>query len=295
MQYLWALIGQTLGVRKVPYVVQTNSAKVIERCILMTTDPGDLVLDPTCGSGTTAYVAEQWGRRWITIDTSRVALALARARIMGARYPYYILADSRDGQVKEAELSRRDPVADAHLRQRPPGFRVRARAPHHPAGHRQQRRDRRHLRGVPAGYGTGPRRVEPGLGGVLEEWEIPREANDDWSEEAQELHELAGGSCASPARRRSTRPSPPTPSTSTCTTSPTRTAARCGSPVPSPWRASRPTGCWAWTRTATCSTASPNRATGTEPATTSAPSSWTTCDGRASSRPTKRTGSPSRR
>ena len=71
----------------------------------MTTDPGDLVLDPTCGSGTTAYVAEQWGRRWITIDTSRVALALARARIMGARYPYYLLADSRDGQLKEAAMS----------------------------------------------------------------------------------------------------------------------------------------------------------------------------------------------
>ena len=80
--------------------------KVIERCILMTTDPGDLVLDPTCGSGTTAYVAEQWGRRWITIDTSRVALALARARIMGARYPYYLLADSPEGQRKEGEVSR---------------------------------------------------------------------------------------------------------------------------------------------------------------------------------------------
>ena len=75
----------------------------------MTTDPGDLVLDPTCGSGTTAYVAEQWGRRWITIDTSRVALALARARIMGARYPYYLLADSRDGQIKEAALARKTP------------------------------------------------------------------------------------------------------------------------------------------------------------------------------------------
>jgi adenine-specific DNA-methyltransferase len=75
----------------------------------MTTDPGDLVLDPTCGSGTTAYVAEQWGRRWITIDTSRVALALARARLMGARYPYYILADSPDGQRKEAELSQKLP------------------------------------------------------------------------------------------------------------------------------------------------------------------------------------------
>jgi adenine-specific DNA-methyltransferase len=83
--------------------------KVVERCILMTTDPGDLVLDPTCGSGTTAYVAEQWGRRWITIDTSRVALALARARIMGARYPYYVLADSPEGQRKEGEVSRTPP------------------------------------------------------------------------------------------------------------------------------------------------------------------------------------------
>ena len=90
------------------YVVQTATT-VIQRCILMTTDPGDLVLDPTCGSGTSAYVAEQWGRRWITIDTSRVALALARARIMGARYPYYLLADSRDGQFKEAEITRNVP------------------------------------------------------------------------------------------------------------------------------------------------------------------------------------------
>jgi adenine-specific DNA-methyltransferase len=90
------------------YVVQTSS-KAIERCILMATDPGDLVLDPTCGSGTTAYVAEQWGRRWITLDTSRVALALARARIMGARYPYYLLADSPEGQQKEAEVTRSFP------------------------------------------------------------------------------------------------------------------------------------------------------------------------------------------
>jgi adenine-specific DNA-methyltransferase len=73
----------------------------------MTTDPGDLVLDPTCGSGTTAYVAEQWGRRWITIDTSRVALALARTRLMAAKYPYYLLADSPEGLKKEAEVSGR--------------------------------------------------------------------------------------------------------------------------------------------------------------------------------------------
>jgi adenine-specific DNA-methyltransferase len=91
-------------------VVET-STKIIERCILMTTDPGDLVLDPTCGSGTTAYVAEQWGRRWITIDTSRVALALARARIMGARYPCYILADSPEGERKEWEVSGKPPPA----------------------------------------------------------------------------------------------------------------------------------------------------------------------------------------
>lgn len=90
------------------YVVQTAS-EVVKRCILMATDPGDLVLDPTCGSGTTATVAEQWGRRWITIDTSRVALALARARIMGARYPFYLLADSREGQIKEAEVTRTAP------------------------------------------------------------------------------------------------------------------------------------------------------------------------------------------
>ena len=78
----------------------------------MATDPGDLVLDPTCGSGTTAYVAEQWGRRWITIDTSRVALALARARLMGARYPWYIMADSHEGQQKEAELRQCPPSTD---------------------------------------------------------------------------------------------------------------------------------------------------------------------------------------
>lgn len=87
------------------YVVQTNT-KVVERCLLMATDPGDLVLDPTCGSGTTAYVAEQWGRRWITVDTSRVSLALARARVMGTRFPYYLLCDSPEGRQKEAEVTR---------------------------------------------------------------------------------------------------------------------------------------------------------------------------------------------
>ncbi|MFX4223302.1 MAG: site-specific DNA-methyltransferase [Thalassobaculum sp.] len=98
----WSDVGGATG--KV-YIVQT-ATKVIERLVLLCSDPGDLILDPTCGSGTTAYVAEQWGRRWITIDTSRVALALARTRIMGARYPYYILADSREGQLQEAKISK---------------------------------------------------------------------------------------------------------------------------------------------------------------------------------------------
>ncbi len=86
------------------YVVQT-ATKVIERCMLMCTDPGDLVIDPTCGSGTTAFVAEQWGRRWITVDTSRVALALARQRVMGAKYPWYLLADTAEGRAKEQSLT----------------------------------------------------------------------------------------------------------------------------------------------------------------------------------------------
>src|SRR4029079_6478812 len=96
------------------YVVETNT-KVIERCLLMTTDPGDLVLDPTCGSGTMAYVAEQWGRRWITIDTSRVARALARTRLMAARFPYSLLADSPEGRKRRAELTGTpsDPTAPA--------------------------------------------------------------------------------------------------------------------------------------------------------------------------------------
>ena len=169
------------------YVVQTN-AKVIERCILMTTDPGDLVLDPTCGSGTTAYVAEQWGRRWITIDTSRVALALARARIMGARYPYYILADSKDGQLKEADISRRAPSempTYGNIRQ---GF-VYERVPHITL------RDIANNAEIDVIWEEYQEKLEPlreGLNRVREtaweEWEVPREADESWAEEAQELH-----------------------------------------------------------------------------------------------------------
>ena len=168
------------------YVVQTNS-KVIERCILMTTDPGDLVLDPTCGSGTTSYVAEQWGRRWITIDTSRVALALARARIMGARYPYYILADSRDGQIKEAELSRRAPSEKPTYGNVRQGF-VYERVPHITL------RDIANSAGVDVIWETAQEELEHlreelnrAVGTAWEEWEIPWEADESWSDEEQDL------------------------------------------------------------------------------------------------------------
>lgn len=111
------------------YVVQTNT-KVVERCLLMTTDPGDLVLDPTCGSGTSAYVAEQWGRRWITIDTSRVAIALARQRLMAAKYPYYLLADSPEGEAKERSLgTTSESIGGSHRRDLRQGF-VYERVPH---------------------------------------------------------------------------------------------------------------------------------------------------------------------
>jgi adenine-specific DNA-methyltransferase len=90
---LWV---DTRGEMDITYVVQTSS-KIVERCLLMTTDPGDLVFDPTCGSGTTAYVAEQWGRRWITCDTSRVAITIARQRLMTAVFDYYELAHPQEG------------------------------------------------------------------------------------------------------------------------------------------------------------------------------------------------------
>ena len=170
------------------YVVQTNR-KVVERCILMTTDPGDLVLDPTCGSGTTAYVAEQWGRRWITIDTSRVALALARARIMGARYPYYFLADSRDGQLKEAELSRRAPSETPTYSNVRQGF-VYERVPHITLRAIANNTE------IDTIYETSQENLEPlreelnrFLDTSWEEWEIPREADDSWPEKAQSLHQ----------------------------------------------------------------------------------------------------------
>jgi adenine-specific DNA-methyltransferase len=122
---VWTDVG---GASDKSYVVET-APRIVERCILMTTDPGDLVLDPTCGSGTTAHVAEQWGRRWITIDTSRVALTLARARLMGAKYDYYHLADSEAGAAEEAKLVGKPPAEGPFHNDIRHGF-VYERAPH---------------------------------------------------------------------------------------------------------------------------------------------------------------------
>jgi adenine-specific DNA-methyltransferase len=174
------------------YVVQT-APKVIQRCLLMTTDPGDLVLDPTCGSGTTAYVAEQWGRRWITIDTSRVAIAIARTRLMAGKFSYYILADSPDGARKEAEITGNVSTAltgektggESDIKR---GF-VYKRVPHitlksianneeidtiHAKWHEQLEPIRKELNRA--------------LKQSWEEWEIPREPNSNWANKACELH-----------------------------------------------------------------------------------------------------------
>ncbi len=197
---LWDDISGAVQSRADPkvYVVQT-STQLIQRCLLMATDPGDLVLDPTCGSGTTAYVAEQWGRRWITIDTSRVALALARARIMGARYPYYLLADSREGRKKSGEWQvasgEQEKLSTHHsslptnsIRQ---GF-VYERVPHITLKSIANNAE------IDVIWEKFQAMLEPlreQLNCTLrqektpwEEWEIPREADEGRSEEAKRLH-----------------------------------------------------------------------------------------------------------
>lgn len=169
------------------YVVQTLP-KVIERCILMTTDPGDLVLDPTCGSGTTPYVSEQWGRRWIAVDTSRVALALARMRVMGAKFPYYLLADSDQGKAKEAHISRSVPSnapTQGNIRH---GF-VYERVP------RITLRSIANNAEIDVIWERFQETLEPlrsklnaVLGKSWQEWEIPRDTDSSWSDDAKTAH-----------------------------------------------------------------------------------------------------------
>ena len=189
---IWSDVKFSSRAEEKTYIVQT-SARTVQRCILMATDPGDLVLDPTCGSGTTATVAEQWGRRWITIDTSRVALALARARIMGARYPFYLLADSRDGQIKEAEVSRTAPSSQAVREDIRHGF-VYERVPHITLKSIANNAE------IDVIWDKWQAKLEPlrqKLNATLtknwQEWEIPREASADndkapWPDAAKKLH-----------------------------------------------------------------------------------------------------------
>ena len=177
----------TRGELSKSYVVQT-STKVIERCMLMTTDPGDLILDPTCGSGTTAHVGEQWARRWIAIDSSRVALALARARLMGSKYPYYLLADSAAGVRKEAEIRRQDPVEAVTRNNIRQGF-VYNRIP------------RVTLKLIAANaeisviwekYQPRLDQTRKALGSIVGldyfEWDMPKTAEDDWTDVAKATH-----------------------------------------------------------------------------------------------------------
>jgi adenine-specific DNA-methyltransferase len=184
---VWTDVGTGSFTTEKIYVVQTN-AKIVARCLLMATDPGDLVVDPTCGSGTTAFVAEQWGRRWITIDTSRVALALARARIMGARYPFYQLADSREGQLKEAEVTRTAPSSQPVHGNIRHGF-VYERVPHITLKSIANNAE------IDVIWDKWQAKLEPlreSLNAVLQktwqEWEIPREGDKAWSESAKKLH-----------------------------------------------------------------------------------------------------------
>lgn len=184
---VWADTGTGSFTDEKIYVVQSGT-KAVQRCILMATDPGDLVLDPTCGSGTTAYVAEQWGRRWITLDTSRVALALARTRLMSARYSFYLLADSREGRAKEQDLSGQpQPLSSAEgdIRQ---GF-VYERAPHVTLKSIANNAE------IDVIWEEWQAKLEPLrerlnalTGRAWDEWEVPREVQGGWSEEALTVH-----------------------------------------------------------------------------------------------------------
>ncbi len=184
---IWTDTASGSGMDKV-YVVQTNE-KVIQRCMLMSTDPGDLVLDPTCGSGTSAFVAEQWGRRWITIDTSRVALALARARLMGARYPYYLLTDSHAGKQKEAFLNKslvsKNEIVNNNLRQ---GF-VYERVPHITL---KAISNNDEIDSIWDKYSSRLEKIKSDLNiqikANFKDWEIPYKSDSNWSQEIKNLH-----------------------------------------------------------------------------------------------------------
>lgn len=185
LSHMWM---DTQGATDKHYVVET-ATKVAERCLLMTTDPGDLVLDPTCGSATTAYVAQQWGRRWITIDSSRVAMTLARTRLIVGRFPYYVLSDTPEGIDKQAELVGRvssspRPTTNGDIRK---GF-VYKRVPHVTL---KAIANNEEIDAIDARWQEALESIREKLNRLLkqkwEEWEVPREAGKDWPKEAREL------------------------------------------------------------------------------------------------------------
>jgi len=182
----------TAGASDRIYVVQTNQ-NVIGRCLAMCTQPGDLVLDPTCGSGTAAYVAEQWGRRWITVDTSRVALALARTRLMAGRFPYYLLSDSPEGLAKETQITGapgpspggRGPGEGPDIRK---GF-VCKRVPHIQLKDiaNNDEIDAIHEKWQPR-QDVARKLLNEAIGTHYQEWEVPREPDKSWPKEARDAH-----------------------------------------------------------------------------------------------------------
>ena len=164
LQDVWS---DTMGERDMTYVVQTNTT-IVRRCLLMTTDPGDLVFDPTCGSGTTAYVAEQWGRRWITCDTSRVAITLAKQRMMTSLFDYYELAHPDEGVGSGLTYETVPHITLESI----------ARNPDIDAIRKKHQEELEELR----------EQINSTLGQSWAKWEIPRDCEDDWQDEAKELH-----------------------------------------------------------------------------------------------------------
>ena len=252
----------------------------------MTTDPGDLVLDPTCGSGTTAYVAEQWGRRWITIDTSRVALALARSRVMGARYPYYTLADSLEGQQEEARLTGAQPknnrstygdIRQGFVYQRVPHITLKAIANNteidaiwdqrQPAveaalaalnealrGHRTPiprspaaRGSARPWTSLPGRRPSNSRTATPRPRTASLEWEVPRDIPEDWPIAAKTALGRVLGRPHTRQQGDRRLHRPQGRLRVSLRQADSRTSPRSGLPVPSRWRASLRTGRSRWT------------------------------------------------
>lgn len=185
MQEITNQWSDTKGASEKTYVVQTSN-KVVQRCVLMSTDPGDLVLDPTCGSGTTAYVAEQWGRRWITIDTSRVSLALTRMRLMGAKFPYYKLRDNARAD-NSAPPRPSHPARNSNQPSR--GF-VLKRIPHVTLGSIAHNNEidmiwDRWKDRVDSSLGA----LNVALGGALRSWEVVSTSDEDWPPEVCAAHQ----------------------------------------------------------------------------------------------------------